>query len=399
MLYTYPDYYSEFHCIADTCEDTCCAGWQIVVDDRALKRYYRESGPYKRKLHAAINWRQKVFRQDRDKRCAFLREDNLCDMYRNLGADSLCKTCRLYPRHIEEFEGVREISLSISCPEVARMLVRRKKPVTFFTIEKEGTEEYEDFEPFLYSKLLDARAYLFEILQNRNLPIENRIIMSLGLAYDMENRVSRGRLFECDDVFEKYRKQTWFFAAACKAERLREDIKRRYTFSREMFGNLRKLELLRKDWEYQLNEAEIVLFAYGAEGYGNIHTAFSEWMLSRRAASVEPGTWEGADVQNDTGAQEWDWDIFCEQLMVYFIFTYFCGAVYDGEIFANVQMAAASISIIWDLLAVRWLKNEKTLDEEDVKEVVYRYSRELEHSDENKQCFWRCLQEQRELFR
>lgn len=223
MLYTYPDFYSEFQCIADVCEDTCCAGWQIVVDDKSLRRYRREDGPYKKNLHASIDWREKVFRQDKEARCAFLREDNLCDMYLNLGASSLCKTCRLYPRHIEEFEGVREISLSISCPEVARLLIARKKPVTFRSVEKEGTEEYEDYDPFLYSMLVDARECIFEMLQNRKLSIENRILLSLGIAYDMENRVVRGKLFECEDVFEKYRKQAWFFAAGSKADRCRKN--------------------------------------------------------------------------------------------------------------------------------------------------------------------------------
>ena len=32
MLYTIPDYYHEFSCIAGECEDTCCAGWQLVAD-------------------------------------------------------------------------------------------------------------------------------------------------------------------------------------------------------------------------------------------------------------------------------------------------------------------------------------------------------------------------------
>lgn len=383
MLYTYPDYYSEFHCTADACEDTCCAGWQIVVDNQSLRRYYKENGSYKKKLHASVNWREKVFRQDKEKRCAFLREDNLCDMYRNLGADSLCRTCRLYPRHIEEFEDVREISLSLSCPEVTRMLLARKEPVSFKSVEKGKTEEYEDFEPFLYSMLLDARECLFEILQNRNLPMENRIVMSLGLAYDMENRVSSGRLFDCEEVFEKYRRQAWFSAAGRKADRCRDDMKKRYRFSREMFGNLRELELLCKNWEFQLNEAEILLFAYGVEGYSKIHTEFDAWMRSQN---------------EEEATKDWNWDIFCEQLMVYFIFTYFCGAVYDGEIFVNVQMAAASVSLIWDLLAVRWLKNEKMLDAEDVKEIVYRFSRELEHSDDNKKIFWDKLTEQRKLF-
>ena len=38
MLYTIPDYYKEFQCIADKCEDTCCAGWQIVVDKKSLNK-------------------------------------------------------------------------------------------------------------------------------------------------------------------------------------------------------------------------------------------------------------------------------------------------------------------------------------------------------------------------
>ena len=42
MLYTIPDYYHEFSCIAGECEDTCCAGWQIVADEAALKKYKKK---------------------------------------------------------------------------------------------------------------------------------------------------------------------------------------------------------------------------------------------------------------------------------------------------------------------------------------------------------------------
>lgn len=39
MLYTRPDYYKEFTCTAEQCEDTCCAGWQIVIDSASMKKY------------------------------------------------------------------------------------------------------------------------------------------------------------------------------------------------------------------------------------------------------------------------------------------------------------------------------------------------------------------------
>ena len=44
MLYTIPDYYHEFTCVAGKCEDTCCAGWQIVADEAALEKYKNETG-------------------------------------------------------------------------------------------------------------------------------------------------------------------------------------------------------------------------------------------------------------------------------------------------------------------------------------------------------------------
>ena len=130
MEITRPDYYKEFSCIAGACPDTCCAGWQIVIDDKSLKKYKRVKGTFRNRLHNDIDWKEKVFRQY-EKRCAFLNEDSLCDIYSEVGKRMLCDTCRKYPRHIEEFEGLREYSLSLSCPEAARILLGKREKVTF----------------------------------------------------------------------------------------------------------------------------------------------------------------------------------------------------------------------------------------------------------------------------
>ena len=77
MLYTYPDYYERFKCVAGECEDTCCAGWQIVIDEESLEKYKKiTKGKDKR-----IDFKEGVFKQDIERRCAFLNSDNLCDMY------------------------------------------------------------------------------------------------------------------------------------------------------------------------------------------------------------------------------------------------------------------------------------------------------------------------------
>ena len=46
-------------------------------------------------------------------------------------------------------------------------------------------------------------------------------------------------------------------------------------------------------------------------------------------------------------------------------------------------MAVVSAFLIAELWKARWIKNEETLDISDMTEILYRYSRELEHSDLN----------------
>ena len=136
MLYTIPDYYHEFSCVAGKCEDTCCAGWQIVADEASLENYKNETGAFAERLKESVNWEEGTFKQDKERRCAFLNQSNLCDMYTALGEESLCKTCKLYPRHIEEFEDVREVTLSVSCPEVARILMNKKNRYIFLLMKQ-----------------------------------------------------------------------------------------------------------------------------------------------------------------------------------------------------------------------------------------------------------------------
>lgn len=358
MLYTFPDYYKEFHCIADKCEDTCCAGWQIVIDKKALNKYKKIKGDFRKRMLLSVDWLQGTFRQDKDKRCAFLNENNLCDLYLNQGEGGFCKTCREYPRHIEEFEGVREITLSISCPEAARILLNRKDKVTFVSYERDGEEEFEDFDPFLFSILEDARKGMISILQNREIPIGERVVLVLGMAHDMQGRMNRQEMFDCFTVMDKYSSQK---ALDFVKEYLgkKEVRKQGYELAPVMFCHLNELELLRNEWGVLLQETEDLLYRDMNE-YTVIRDEFSAYCRTDEET-----------------------EIHLEQLLVYFLFTYFPGAVYDGEIYAKVQLAVYCVWMIYELWMARWLKNEKTLDLEEMTELVYRFSREVEHSDLN----------------
>ena len=203
MLYTYPHYYKKFQCIASECEDTCCAGWEIMIDDRALEKYKRTKGPIGNRLKNSINWKEGSFLQYHH-RCAFLNDENLCDLYTEMGPDSLCRTCRMYPRHVEEFEGSREYSLCLSCMEAARIILGCEEKVRFLTKEDEKDENYDEFDFFLYTKLMDARDLIFKILQDRNIDVSLRMAEVLALSHDLQRRVRDRALYQADGLLERY---------------------------------------------------------------------------------------------------------------------------------------------------------------------------------------------------
>ena len=381
MLITIPDYYQDFECIADKCEDTCCAGWQIVIDRETLKKYAKVKGDFRKCLWTSINWFQGTFKQDQNKRCAFLNEKNLCDLYLSQGEEGFCKTCREYPRHTEEFEGVREITLSISCPEVARILMNRMEPVQFLSEEKEGEEEFEDFDPFLYSILEDARKEMITILQNRNLTISDRVLLVLGMAHDMQGRMNRQEMFACSDVITKY--TTAKAVQFVRDYQIKTKLKgEEMTFAHTMFKHLYELELLREEWGILLKETEDLLYQ-DTEDYSKTKEEFHTY-LKNKAASENHSSKEveGKSIAED-GNSNININIHLEQLLVYFLFTYFPGAVYDGEIYAKAQLAVYCVWMIYEIWMACWLKNEKSLDLEEMTELVYRFSREVEHSDLN----------------
>lgn len=397
MLYVLPDYYPQFHCIADRCEDTCCAGWQIMIDKRSLRRYKACKGPYRRRLFWSVNWRKKCFRQDREKRCSFLDEQNLCNLYRNLGRESLCRTCRLYPRHIEEYENVREVSLSVSCPEAARLLLTRKEPLTFREFYREGEEQYPWFDQLFYGQLAEGRRVMLSLFQDRSRSLAHRCCLVSVLADKMQDYYRQGKLFDWQTLWdqallegERREKSmdpyTRFFAVFDAPEAERSSRKNSgqkdwrtslnvqcYQWIREMGNSLGRLEVLKEDWPFWLKETKDWLYQKGYGEYRKICREFSRWLTVY---------WP-------------DWEIPFEQIQVYFLFTYFCGAAYDEEILAAAQIGIVHGWLIYEMLMAVWLRNGKEVSLEDLMELVHRYSRELEHSDVNQRRMERLMRKKK----
>ena len=414
MLYTYPHYYKKFQCIASECEDTCCAGWAITIDSKSLEKYRHAKGEMKERLKESVDWKQKCFKQ-REHRCAFLNDENLCDLYTGMGSDSLCWTCKTYPRHIEVFDGVREVSLCLSCIEAARIILGTKEPVRFLSSEndKEESCEDEEFDFFLYTKLGEARDVIFEILENRGLSSELRMAMCLALAHDLQRRVRDEKLYEVDGLLERYsvgnmcRAAQGADAAAIDADRTgtvdaASDASRRghagdtvarfcrrlasadleqysrFETASELYTVFEKMEPLDPAWPERRDGMDETLYGAGKEAYE----------ANRRAFLTANGT---------------RMELLREQIMIYFVFGYFCGAVYNENPYGKMKLAVAAAILVEEMLMAEWLQEKQqggsvaavpsgirgkvaaeALPEEQIVDLVHCFSREVEHSDENR---------------
>ena len=375
MLYTIPHYYNRFQCMAGSCPDTCCAGWEIAIDPKSLKKYRKMHGPLGNRLHNSIRWERGVFRQY-GRRCAFLNEEGLCDLQAEGGEGMLCQTCRLYPRHVEEFEGVREISLSLSCIRAAQIILGCREPVRFLRRERESQEEtFDDFDYFLYTKLTDSRDLALAILQNRTMDINVRMLMALSLAHDVQRRIQAGRLFEVDALLTRYGKA----GAAARFQRQTAAMAfgpaRRFAAVEKALAVLSSMEVLNPAWEKERERLCRALCGGGPADYQKHREEFRQWM------GVHP---------------ELDWSVWAEQLMVYFLFTYYCGAVYDGRAYTRMKFAVYGTRVIQELAFGRWLCQGKNLSFADFADVAHCFSREVEHSDDNKNLLMDRLEDPRD---
>ncbi len=135
-----PNYYKDFKCIADKCKHNCCIGWEINIDDETLTSYDNVKGTLKKQLNDGINRENNVacFKLDGKGRCAFLNEDNLCEIILNLGEKSLCQICNDHPRFRNYYSARTEIGLGLCCEEAGRIILSQKDKFSLVELSDDG---------------------------------------------------------------------------------------------------------------------------------------------------------------------------------------------------------------------------------------------------------------------
>ena len=142
MLIRVPEYFTSFRCIADRCQDSCCIGWEIDIDDDARIKYEHLNTPLGEEIREKTS--HGYFPLSENGRCAFLDCNGLCRIVSELGEGYLCDICNEHPRYYGVCKDGYEGGLGLSCEEAARMILSLREIPKFVTVERDIPYSDED---------------------------------------------------------------------------------------------------------------------------------------------------------------------------------------------------------------------------------------------------------------
>ena len=356
MKLTYPDYYLAFRCSASGCEDNCCIGWEIDIDERAYADYMARGGVFGQRLRGSIAQGEAPHFLLQEERCPFLNEQNLCDIILNLGESALCEICTQHPRFHEWFGDIKESGVGLCCEEAAKLILQSDGPTTFIQteIDEPADPDFED-EPLL-NALLAARDMLFALLQDCRFSIWDRLAAALVFAEQLQAHLEEEAAPERIRAWVEARQEApggFMDKAQGQTRPAAEGTERRILG--ELLAFYQTLEPIDSGWPDQLGRLRAGLSALLAERKG--------FLQVHRACATE-----------------------YEHLAVYFVYRYMLKSVYDGDVLGKIKLMAASVLLIAWLDIAHWHAAHAFCKADQVR-LAKRYSKEIEYCEENLQRF------------
>lgn len=319
-----PDYYKDFRCIADKCKDSCCIGWEIMIDPESYKKYQNVKGKFHDRLMQGIDHEgDKAFHLDHCDRCVFLNQKNLCDIYIELGEDALCEICTQHPRFHNEYGNIRQTGLGMACEEAARLMFETKE-FGLYQIQGTKTETIDDFD----EAILEIQLWLLELLKKRENPIEQRIEQIFDIVQTIQDHLNQTG--EISDTWKD------------------DPIKKHYILDQMCE------ETYIKNWISVYQELDFM--------DPKIKKMFCE--MEQMPLMIKEQKMDG---------------FYIEHLMSYFIYRYFMKSCEDDNLIDKVKFAVLSCLMIEQMN--EYCKKNHIL--KTPQEIAQVYSKEIEYSQEN----------------
>lgn len=357
-----PEYYDEFSCIASRCKDSCCAGWEIDIDDESYEYYRSVEGPFGDRLRESMFVAEDGgyrFKLKGPKRCAMLNDNNLCDLYTALGEEALCEVCTEYPRFSLVYGQVEQKALSLSCEEVGRILFGRTEPEQLIDIELPGDCEDDEEDPQYVAFMEWVQKEAVAILQNRELSITERTREFLAWCDRVQTIINYSQAKDDLSILEAWKNQDadreireWEQKNIEGKEKPARNLS--YEDFCDRFEIFLDMEELDEEWINTKAEFEQI---YHEDTYERLLLAY----LNSKDYS----------------------ELGYEHLLVYFVYRYLMNAVYDYDILSYAKMIVVATLVVRDMDAARFQRNGGSFTMFDRIDVARIFSKEVEHSEGN----------------
>lgn len=362
MILRVPEYYDEFSCIASRCKDSCCAGWEIDIDDESYEYYRSVEGAFGDRLRESMFVAEDGgyrFKLKGPKRCAMLNDNNLCDLYTALGEEALCEVCTEYPRFSLVYGQVEQKALSLSCEEVGRILFGRTEPEQLIDIELPGDCEDDEEDPQYVAFMEWVQKEAVAILQNRELSITERTREFLAWCDRVQTIINYSQAKDDLSILEAWKNQDadreireWEQKNIEGKEKPARNLS--YEDFCDRFEIFLDMEELDEEWSNTKAEFEQI---YHEDTYEKLLLAY----LNSKDYS----------------------ELGYEHLLVYFVYRYLMNAVYDYDILSYAKMIVVATLVVRDMDAARFQRNGGSFTMFDRIDVARIFSKEVEHSEGN----------------
>lgn len=368
-----PFYYDDFKCIGEQCIDNCCGDdWKIYIDEKTYKKYKKLKGEWGKKINNNIsrnrsnpNYLQYGKINLKNNKCSLLSENGLCTIHGSLGEDYLCNTCRVYPREIRKYGEIYERNLSISCPEVARYIIKSKDNFSFNLEDEKLSDLDKDYivnnkyNEKLYNILWDTRSLAMEIIQFKKIEIWKRISFFKMLTDKVQNIINEKQYDNYEEVLNNFREQITNI---------------------DVINSLDKISVI-SDVKIKFIQSALQVRANNGLNNDKFTSLIIEYNeLFDKNIDFKNNVENIIKIEEEFNTYLKEQENIIENLLIYLIYKYFMNALYTKDLNAEVNNIIISYAMMKMLLLSRYNKNNKKLNEEDFVEVFYLFSREIEHN-------------------
>lgn len=288
-----PRYAASFACIGAACEDNCCTGWTVQVDKKTFNAYRQSNVPQLadriekkvkrvRRLNSDVQY-ARIEMEPLTQACPFM-EEKLCSVQREMGEDKLSDICATYPRSTRAIDGQHEQSLTLSCPEAARLALLNKGAMDFVEspvrVRNETIEVKKNKQGLSSSVLSSVRVFALQLIRTEGLELWQKLAVLGVFCEQLTQTLNSGEHHRISQLIDEI---TLMVTSGAIVEATAA-VKADYVVQATVFSSLWQLQIRSQHSPVQEAVQKAVAIGLGADPV--THEVTQQQLIDRYTAGV-----------------------------------------------------------------------------------------------------------------